>query len=667
MAKRRHYVLPHSSVVGKKPSVYDASSAPAGVMKSELAVNIANENEFLATQNVSGNIVTWWPVFEKGNSDNTFVKDSVIASNGTLKVQNVGEVALGYNNTSSQESASDKTTWNNNSGTTLFSIGNGTDTANTSNAFEVRRDGTTIVGGNLKVVVDDGMVDVVNLIVEDEKVTSAALNDLNTRKADRTEIPDVSGYFDSVSYDSTEKKIFFYNDNVQKGYVDATDFIKDGMVDSVTVKDVEISGETVNCLVITFNTDSGKEDINIPIEDIFDSNLYYTKTECDNLFGKVDDVLVNNVSVVTNKVATIPTATTSEYGVVIVDTELDSASTNPVSNAAITNEILDNELIVSSALVDLDERISEHSSNTLVHVTSEEKEAWNSKQGSLEYYTENTQSYNSKLDNGSCSIELDSIDAGTIIINATHTVISDGVNNDFVVGSGVSVATRNNDKFMYNGNEVVTKADIASSTGYGLVMVDEELDNVSTNPVTNEAVSKMFEKVEKVTAAALNDLEERKQDALTIDTELDSESQNPVTNAAITSMLEKEEEVIAASLNDLDERTVSLEIQMDEKTTENMKMDGYVIVQDYDDSAITSSDTINQAFVKVESKIHDNELVISSALNSINSVLNKVELFANESDLSSLEEGKLGFVYNTLCLYIKFNGRTIKFTGTELT
>src|SRR5690606_10930187 len=130
---------------------------------------------------------------------------------------------------------------------------------------------------------------------------------------------------------------------------------------------------------------------------------------------------------------------------------------------------------------------------------------------------------------------------------------SDGVNNDFVVGSGVSVATRNNDKFMYNGNEVVTKADIASSTGYGLVMVDEELDNVSTNPVTNEAVSKMFEKVEKVTAAALNDLEERKQDALTIDTELDSESQNPVTNAAITSMLEKEEEVIAASLNDLDE------------------------------------------------------------------------------------------------------------------
>ena len=667
MAKRRHYVLPHSSVVGKKPSVYDASSAPAGVMKSELAVNIANENEFLATQNVSGNIVTWWPVFEKGNSDNTFVKDSVIASNGTLKVQNVGEVALGYNNTSSQESASDKTTWNNNSGTTLFSIGNGTDTANTSNAFEVRRDGTTIVGGNLKVVVDDGMVDVVNLIVEDEKVTSAALNDLNTRKADRTEIPDVSGYFDSVSYDSTEKKIFFYNDNVQKGYVDATDFIKDGMVDSVTVKDVEISGETVNCLVITFNTDSGKEDINIPITDIFDSNLYYTKTECDNLFGKVDDVFVNNVSVVTNKVATIPTATTSEYGVVIVDTELDSASTNPVSNAAITNEILNNELTVSSALVDLDERINEHSSNTLVHVTSEEKEAWNSKQGSLEYYTENTQSYNSKLDNGSCSIELDSIDAGTIIINATHTVISDGVNNDFVVGSGVSVATRNNDKFMYNGNEVVTKADIASSTGYGLVMVDEELDNVSTNPVTNEAVSKMFEKVEKVTAAALNDLEERKQDALTIDTELDSESQNPVTNAAITSMLEKEEEVIAASLNDLDERTVSLEIQMDEKTTENMKMDGYVIVQDYDDSAITSSDTINQAFVKVESKIHDNELVISSALNSINSVLNKVELFANESDLSSLEEGKLGFVYNTLCLYIKFNGRTIKFTGTELT
>ena len=571
MAKRRHYVLPHSSVVGKKPSVYNASSAPAGVMKSELAVNIANENEFLATQNVSGNIVTWWPVFEKGNSDNTFVKDSVIASNGTLKVQNVGEVALGYNNTSSQESASDKTTWNNNSGTTLFSIGNGADTANTSNAFEVRRDGTTIVGGNLNVVVDGEMIDVVKLIVEDEKVTSAALNDLNTRKADRTEIPDVSGYFDSVSYDSTEKKIFFYNDNVQKGYVDATAFIKDGMVDSVTVKDVEISGETVKCLVITFNTDSGKEDINIPIKDIFDSNLYYTKTECDNLFGKVDDVLVNNVSVVTNKVATIPTATTSEYGVVIVDTELDSASTNPVSNAAITNEILDNELIVSSALVDLDERISEHSSNTLVHVTSEEKEAWNSKQGSLEYYTEHVQSRTATLDNGSCSVELDSLDGGTVVINATHSVMHDE-SNSFIVGGGISANTNNNDKFVYNGNEVVTKADIASSTDYGLVVVDEELDNISTNPVTNAAVSKMFEKVEKVTAAALNDLEERKQDALTIDTELDSESQNPVTNAAITSMFEKEEEVIAASLNDLDERLTISSINIENLESETSKL-----------------------------------------------------------------------------------------------
>lgn len=43
------------------------------------------------------------------------------------------------------------------------------------------------------------------------------------------------------------------------------------------------------CLVITFNTDAGKQDINIPISDIFDASNYYTKAEVDaELSGKVD-------------------------------------------------------------------------------------------------------------------------------------------------------------------------------------------------------------------------------------------------------------------------------------------------------------------------------------------------------------------------------------------
>jgi hypothetical protein len=52
------------------------------------------------------------------------------------------------------------------------------------------------------------------------------------------------------------------------------------------VNTVAISG---NNLVITFNTDAGKDNITIPLTDIFNPNNYYTKsqtyskTEVDNL------------------------------------------------------------------------------------------------------------------------------------------------------------------------------------------------------------------------------------------------------------------------------------------------------------------------------------------------------------------------------------------------
>ena len=83
--------------------------------------------------------------------------------------------------------------------------------------------------------------------------------------------------FGAVNYDSTEKKIYFYANNSTEqplAEVDATDFIKDGMVDNVEIKDVEIEGETVKCLAITFNTDAGKEEIDIPLTEIFDPNNY---------------------------------------------------------------------------------------------------------------------------------------------------------------------------------------------------------------------------------------------------------------------------------------------------------------------------------------------------------------------------------------------------------
>lgn len=87
----------------------------------------------------------------------------------------------------------------------------------------------------------------------------------------------------TVDYDSNTKRINFRSsDSTIICYLDATLFIKDGIVDSVQVDDVEIDNILTKCLVISFNTDADKQDIIIPIKDIIDQDLFYTKTEIDS-------------------------------------------------------------------------------------------------------------------------------------------------------------------------------------------------------------------------------------------------------------------------------------------------------------------------------------------------------------------------------------------------
>ena len=93
---------------------------------------------------------------------------------------------------------------------------------------------------------------------------------------------DVEGFFGAVNYDKKSKRINFYNTSTGGtvlGYVDATDFIKDGMVSNVEIKEVAEKGA---CLVITFNSDSGKKAIEIPISQIFNADNYYTKSQTDS-------------------------------------------------------------------------------------------------------------------------------------------------------------------------------------------------------------------------------------------------------------------------------------------------------------------------------------------------------------------------------------------------
>lgn len=90
-------------------------------------------------------------------------------------------------------------------------------------------------------------------------------------------------YINNAAYNSNTKKIqFFHNKGTQSSVIaeiDASAFIKDGMVSSVVIRN--------NKLVITFNTDSGQSPIEINLYDIFNPNNYYTKSEIDGTFHTI--------------------------------------------------------------------------------------------------------------------------------------------------------------------------------------------------------------------------------------------------------------------------------------------------------------------------------------------------------------------------------------------
>ena len=77
-----------------------------------------------------------------------------------------------------------------------------------------------------------------------------------------------------IEWDSTGKTLNLYSGNHLLGSVDGTTWVKDGMVESAAI--------VGNNLEITFNTDSGKEKITVPLTDIFNPDNYYDKATIDS-------------------------------------------------------------------------------------------------------------------------------------------------------------------------------------------------------------------------------------------------------------------------------------------------------------------------------------------------------------------------------------------------
>ena len=148
---------------------------------------------------------------------------------------------------------------------------------------------------------------------------------------------DVATLFGAAAYDSDTQRINFYHESTTGAvltYIDASDFVKDGFLDSVDIEDVEISGETVSCLVFKWNTDAGITETDIPLSDVFNPDNYYDKTATDAAISAATSGLQETLSAGTG--IDITSNVISVTGVPLtLDDNVTSGSSNPVKSSGI--------------------------------------------------------------------------------------------------------------------------------------------------------------------------------------------------------------------------------------------------------------------------------------------------------------------------------------------
>lgn len=159
--------------------------------------------------------------------------------------------------------------------------------------------------------------------------------------------PNLSAYFNAApKYNSETKKIEFYHDSTKVAELDATPFIKDGMVNEVKIAAGTGDNNGKQVLLVTFNTDSGKDNIEIPLEGIFNPANYMTKAEVTAELEKKADA--SEVEELETKVGKKLDASTYNTDKATFETKENAAATyQPKGEYALKSEIPDDYLTES--------------------------------------------------------------------------------------------------------------------------------------------------------------------------------------------------------------------------------------------------------------------------------------------------------------------------------
>ncbi len=168
--------------------------------------------------------------------------------------------------------------------------------------------------------------------------------------------------FAGATWNSTDKKIYFYDNASATGtalaYIDGTDFVKDGFLQSVTIENKVISGESVPCLVFIWNTDAGIQETDIPLSGIFDPTNYVSVDTFTAYTAATDTVLGNkaDTTAVTQAIseAVSGKVDTSTYTAYTAATDTALAGKQATLESGTNIKTINNESILGSGNITID-------------------------------------------------------------------------------------------------------------------------------------------------------------------------------------------------------------------------------------------------------------------------------------------------------------------------
>ena len=404
----------------------------------KLSATTANVTNLYATSNISGSSLTATTI--SGTNTNITNLTANTISSGTLNV---------------------------NGNTTLNKV-----TANTINASSISA--VSISASNIYTKTDiDNIEDGQNSkideisgktdnVITDVQTLSGKVQTLSGKSVTSGEVQTminvaVSGYPDKAEYSSTEKKIYFKHNNtiLPSMTIDATDFIKDGMIESVEV--VQSGGTSYLKIVWNLDGSSGstKKTIHLNIGDLFEADNYYTTgqtsgaTQIANALAAKQNSLVSGINIKTINNESI-------LGEGNITIEGGGSSYTAGDGIDITNDVISVTGKVDTSA------FTAHTADTVIHVTSDEKAAWNGKQDQL-ISGVNIKTINNKsiLGEGNITIEGGkAIEAGRGI-SVTTSETADTVSFNLPISAGTVT-----NALIYNSTTNAASGDFSHAEGY---------------------------------------------------------------------------------------------------------------------------------------------------------------------------------------------------------